>query len=135
MKKCALLLLVMLLVCAMTVPAQASEAAENVAAMIAALPSVEEFAAMDPGMQQDFYNRTQVAYDAWMSLSEEEKAEIPGAEETFAALFTYFNAQVMPIDQADAKPTGKRSFNSYGWILIAALAAVVPVLGRKRKTR
>mgnify|MGYP003313001514 CR=1 FL=1 len=47
--------------------------------------------------QLDAYNRTQAAYDAYMSLSEREQQELEGAEETFEALFTHFNGQIMPL--------------------------------------
>ena len=140
MKKITLVLLALLLTFATVLPAQASEAAGHVAALMAELPTVEEFAAMDPDMQLESYNKTQAAYDAWMALSEEEKAQIPGAEDTFEALFTYFNAQVMPIDQAEAPQEGitgtlQRFFDTYGWAVITALAAVVGVFARKRSGR
>ena len=51
--------------------------------------------------QREIYNKTQAAYDAYMALSEEEKAEIHGAEETFEALFGHFNTLVAPAEAAE----------------------------------
>lgn len=137
MKKLTYLLLALVLVVSL---ASAGFASETVAAQIAALPTVEEFKAMDSEAQLAAYNKTQAAYDAYMELSQEEKAKLEGAEERFEALFSHFNSLVMPIDQtepagaaAEPKQSGKLSFNGYAWVLVAALGAVITVLGRKRK--
>lgn len=76
---------------------QQDEEVEAVRQQLEALPTVEEFQAMDEAGQLDAYNRTQAAYDAYMSLSEREQQELEGAEETFEALFTHFNSQIMPL--------------------------------------
>ena len=62
-------------------------AEETVQSMIEGLPTVEQFRAMDADAQLEAYHKTQAAYDAYMALAEDEKAEVEGAEETFEALF------------------------------------------------
>ena len=54
---------------------------------------------MDAEDQLEAYNRTQAAYDAYMALSDEEKAGMEQAEETFEALFSHFNTLVAPADE------------------------------------
>lgn len=142
MKKYTILLLAAMLFCVLVIPAQAAETSDSVPAMIAALPTVEEFKTMSADAQLEAYNRTQAAYDAYLALSEEEQARIPEADAVFDALFSHFNAQVMPIGEAAPaqtlpeapaqKQTGKRSFNGYAWAIIAALAVTVPLLSKKR---
>ena len=69
MKKIILTLLLLL-----ALPMQAL-AAENVQSMVDALPEVSVLQEMDMDRQREVYDRTQAAYDAYMALSEEEKAE------------------------------------------------------------
>ena len=54
---------------------------------------------MDMDAQREIYDKTQAAYDAYMALSEEEKADMKGAEETFEALFAHFNSLVAPLEE------------------------------------
>lgn len=77
---------------------QRDEAVEDVRKQLEALPTVEEFQAMDEAAQLDAYNRTQAAYDAYMALTEAQRKELPEAEKTFEALFGYFNGQIMPLN-------------------------------------
>ena len=97
----------------------------DVAAMVEALPSVEQFQAMDEDAQLEAYNRTQAAYDAYMALSDEEKAGIENAEETFEALFGYFNTLVAP---AEAPAASGESTDTASNLLSTAIAAVVGIL-------
>lgn len=129
MKKRIRLLLLLFLVGSLALGAAASEA---VGPMIEALPTVEEFAAMNKGQQNEAYNQTQQAYDAYMALREEEKALLPEAEAKFEALFTYFNEQIMTLREEESV-SGKRSVNLAAWIVIAAMAAVLLVQGIFRK--
>ena len=76
---------------------QENEAVASVRRQVEELPTVEEFQAMDEEARLEAYNRTQAAYDAYMALSEAQRQQIEGAEEIFASLFDYFNAQVMPL--------------------------------------
>lgn len=104
---------------------------QTVGSMIGGLPTVEQFRKMDDEEQVEAYNRTQAAYDAYLALSEEEKAELEGAEETFDALFSYFNGQIMPV--AEAGRTGKISRNDTGWAVAAGFAGILAVLAWKKK--
>ena len=110
-------------------------AAETLAEQIGALPSVEEFQTLDADAQLDAYNRTQAAYDAYMALSEEEKAAIPGAEDTFEALFGYFNTLVQPA--AEAEPQEEEAgfgSNLLATVLAVAIAlAVLPLFVKKKR--
>jgi hypothetical protein len=92
MKKIIALLLV-LLVLPMTV------GAADVQSMIDGLPAVNVLQEMDMDRQREVYHQTQAAYDAYMALSDEEKAEIVGAEEVFEELFGYFNTLVSPAEE------------------------------------
>ena len=73
------------------------EAVEDVRQQLESLPTVEDFQSMEQEAQQDAYNRTQAAYDAYMALTEEQKQQLTEAEKIFEALFTYFNSQIMPL--------------------------------------
>ncbi len=119
MKKLICLLTVCLLLAVLPVGVLADT---DVAAMVEALPSVEQFQAMDEDAQLEAYNRTQAAYDAYMALSDEEKAGIENAEETFEALFAYFNTLVAPAE-APVESTDTASN-----LLSTAIAAVVGIL-------
>ena len=65
-------------------------AAEQVQAMIAALPTAEALAAMTQAEQGAVYTDLQAAWDAYEALSDEEKLEVTGTE-IFDALFAVFN--------------------------------------------
>ena len=73
--------------------------AAGVQSMIDALPSVSDLQEMEIEAQREIYDQTQAAYDAYTALSEEEKAALTGAEETFEALFGYFNTLVSPAEE------------------------------------
>ena len=80
-------------------PTEIGEEAEDeqvaaVAALIEALPSVEELEGMSEEEQLAAYEQIQGAFDAYDALPEEQKLLISGAEEAFEALFAYFNNQV-----------------------------------------
>ena len=132
MKKAAYLLLAVLVVLMLPVTAMAAEA--EVAALIGALPSVEEFKAMDEESRLDAYNRTQAAYDAYMALSEEEKANLEGAEETFEALFSHYNTLVAPVEET--RQGDRRSAAlSMIFVILAANAGAMLLTGVGRKRR
>ena len=96
MRKLICLLAVCLLMAAMCMNVLAEETVQS---MIDGLPTVEQFQAMDADAQLEAYNKTQAAYDAYMALSEEDRAALSGAEETFEALFAHFNSLVMPVEE------------------------------------
>ena len=93
MKKMIALLLILLVLVL-------SASASDVHTMVEQLPGVEALREMDMEQQREVYDRTQAAYDAYMALSEGEKAELEGAEETFEELFGYFNTLVAPAEEA-----------------------------------
>ena len=64
-----------------------------VQAMIDALPTADELAAMSPEDRQTVYEQVQAAYDAYNALTDEQKEQITGAE-MFDALFAVFNGVV-----------------------------------------
>ena len=82
-------------------PAEKPDRVAEVQAMIDALPTAEEVAAMDMDGQREAYIQTQAAYDAYMALPEELRALIAGAEK-LEALFGFFNRQIMPLDSVTA---------------------------------
>ena len=130
MKRMICLLAVCLMLYVMPVDAFADA---DVAAMLEQLPTVEQFQKMDADAQLEAYNRTQAAYDAYMALDEGERAEIPGAEETFETLFAHFNSLVMPVEEVaeEADDDGQQP----PMILIAAAAFVAGFVLRNLKKR
>lgn len=129
MKKMTSVLLAMLLVLSLCVTAFATETADSVRSRIEALPTVEEFKAMNAEEQLNAYNQTQAAYDAYMALSGEEKAQLEGAEAIFEALFSHYNTLIAPAE------SGKESNNRLVWIILPVIAVMVLVpTYRKKKT-
>ena len=96
-----------------------SAMAVDVQSMIDALPAVEVLQDMDMNDQREVYDRTQAAYDAYMALTEEEKANLPEAEETFESLFGYFNTLVSPSEAVQ-----EESGSGTGVIVMVISAAV-----------
>ncbi len=73
-------------------------AIENVRELIAALPEPDTVKAQSQEEREDSYRQLQEAYEAFEALTEEQKAEIDEAEETFASLFAYFDSLTAPAD-------------------------------------
>ena len=142
MKKLICFLTICLLLAALPVNVFANT---DVAAMLEELPSVEQFQAMDADAQLEAYNRTQAAYDAYMALSEEEKAKVENAEETFEALFGYFNTLVAPAGEPAAaaesaiaeEPAAATESTSFASDLLSLVIATVAgiLLAKKIVTR
>ena len=65
----------------------------EVQAQINALPTVDEAAFMSGEMLAKAYEQVQSTYDIYMALTEEQKAEIAGAE-AFESLFAVFNGMI-----------------------------------------
>ena len=129
MRKITGILLALLLILAQPAAAFAEETLEQ---QIEALPSVDEFQAMSREEQVDVYNRTQYIYEAYMALpTAEEKDAIEGAEEKFDALFSHFNSLIMPVENPEE--TGKISSNRFVWVVLIAMAAILPVSLMKKK--
>ena len=108
-------------------------AAADAAAMLEELPTVEQFQSMDADAQLEAYNRTQAAYDAYMALSEEEKAGIENAEETFESLFGYFNTLVAPAEEPAASTGTTDMASDLLSVVIATVAGIL--LAKKIVTR
>ena len=118
MKKMICLLAVCLLLAVMSVGVSANA---DVSAMMQQLPTVEAFQTMDAEAQLEAYNQVQAAYDAYMALSEEEKAAMEGAEETFETLFAHFNSLVMPVEAVQVEET-KSTEERIGTIAVTVVA-------------
>ena len=116
MRKLILLVLILLML-PMTVGAAA-----DVQSVVDELPAVDVLQKMDMEAQREIYDKTQAAYDAYMALSEDEKAEVEGAEETFEALFGYFNTLVAPAEEAEQAESGTGSE-----ILSTAIACLIGI--------
>ena len=121
MKKMICLLAVCLLLAVMSVGVSANA---DVSAMMQQLPTVEAFQTMDADAQLEAYNQVQAAYDAYMALSEEEKAAMEGAEETFETLFAHFNSLVMPVEEVQEEEI-KSPQERIGTIVVYAAAFAV----------
>lgn len=63
---------------------------EEVQSLIDELPTADELAAMSLEEQQAVYDKVQAAYEAYNALTDEQKAEVAGAE-IFDGLFAVFN--------------------------------------------
>ena len=82
------------------------QAVAAVQAMIGELPSLGELKGMDSDTLNEAYMAVQSAYDAYEALSEEQQAQITGAE-CFEALFGWFNGQIAPLaDEVKINPDG-----------------------------
>lgn len=82
--------------------AKAKAGAEVVAAvqaMIGELPSLGELKGMDSDTLNEVYMAVQSAYDAYEALSEEQQAQVTGADR-FEELFGWFNSQVAPLEDS-----------------------------------
>lgn len=72
---------------------EVGEQAKAVQAQIDALPSLEDIQAMSPEEQQKAHEKVQAAYDAYNALTDEQKAQITGAE-IFESLFAVFDSMM-----------------------------------------
>lgn len=72
--------------------------ADRVREMLEALPAPEELPGLSLELQNQAYLDTQAAYEAYRALTDEERAELTEAEAVFDGLFTFFNAQIMPLE-------------------------------------
>ena len=113
--------------------------ASDVQSMIEELPAVEDLRKMDMDRQREVYDRTQAAYDAYMALSEAERAEISGGEEAFETLFSHFNSLVMPVEAeavaVAAEPAEDPKSEQLIVVLVtlAALAVGYGILGKRKR--
>ena len=76
-----------------------AEAVAAVQAMISELPSLGELKGMDSDTLNEAYMAVQSAYDAYEALSEEQQAQVTGADR-FEELFGWFNSQVAPLEDS-----------------------------------
>ena len=76
---------------------EATMTVEQVQGLIDALPAAEELIGMSKDKQNEVYNALQAAYDAYESLTGEQKEEITGAD-IFESLFAFFNGMVNPLE-------------------------------------
>lgn len=84
----------------------AKQAVATVQALIDALPAVDELDGMDDGALDAAYMDTQAAYDAYEALTEEQQAQVTGADR-FEGLFGWFNGQIAPLaDEVKINPDG-----------------------------
>ncbi len=65
-------------------------AAAAVKELIQTLPSLEELKALDQEGQAEVYEQVQKAYESYEGLTEEQKAQLPGAQEQLRELLEYF---------------------------------------------
>ena len=72
---------------------EAAMTVEQVQGLIDALSTAEELSGMSEEKQNEVYNTLQAAYDAYETLTDEQKKEITGAE-IFESLFAFFNGMV-----------------------------------------
>ena len=124
-KMAALFVVLALMLCTLPLAAAAIQTGEEVRAMVEALPALEALQAMSVEEQQQVYTQTQAAYDAYQTLSEEERSEIPGAEETFAALFGHFNAQIMPLEETAPPEEPEEKEEGIPWGVTALILALI----------
>jgi len=68
-----------------------NDAVDVVAELINNLPALEEIQKNPLNEQQADYFQVQAAYDAYESLTDDQKSLMSSAEETFGAYFDYFN--------------------------------------------
>ena len=84
---------------------EVDEAVEAVRALMEALPTLEEVKTMSMEDQAEVYSQVQKAHDAYDALTDDQKAQLPEAEEIFAPLFEYFNSLTAPTSDVLASGT------------------------------
>lgn len=94
----------------------------DIQAMVDELPTVEEIQLMDLEDQQEAYRQVQEAYEIYMGLGED-RLKIVGGEEKFDLLFSWFNMQVMPLEQELEEPEQDTLSN-----VVSTALAVIPVV-------
>ncbi len=119
MRKIVCLLTALLLLAALPFGAFAEE---DIQALVDGLPTVEEIQLMDLEEQQKAYAQVQEVYEAYAALGED-RLKIVGGEEKFDVLFSWFNMQVMPLEQELEEPEQSTASN-----LISTALAVIPVV-------
>ena len=90
------------------------EAADGVAALIQALPTVDALQEMTTEQQAEAYKQVQDAYDTYNALTEEQTVLLSDPEGIFAPLFDYFNAQTAPAVGSVASGTCGKNLT---WVL------------------
>ena len=120
MRKIVSLLTVLLLLAALPFGASAEE---DIQALVDALPGVEEIQLMNLEEQQEAYIRVQEVYELYAALGEN-RLKIVGGEEKFDLLFSWFNAQVMPLEQELEEEPEQDVLSN----LVSTALAVVPVI-------
>jgi hypothetical protein len=111
-----------------------SAMAVDVQSMIDALPAVNVLQTMDMEQQREAYDQTQSAYNAYMALSEEEKAALEGADAVFENLFGYFNTLVSPAEAVAEEPgTGANVLSTVIATAVGILLAQKIITKRKLK--
>lgn len=90
------------------------EAADAVAALIQALPTVDALQEMTTEQQAEAYKQVQDAYDTYNALTEEQTVLLSDPEGIFAPLFDYFNAQTAPAVETVASGTCGKNLT---WVL------------------
>ena len=100
-----------------------ASAEEDIQALVDALPGVEEIQLMNLEEQQEAYIRVQEVYEIYAALGEK-RLKIVGGEEKFDLLFSWFNAQVMPLEQEPEEEPEQDVLSN----LVSTALAVIPVI-------
>lgn len=87
-------------------------AAEQVQALLDALPTADELTAMNAEEQQTVYADLYTAYDAYEALSDEEQQEVIGAD-IFEDLFAFFNGMTNTLTDSGFTVVGGESGTDY----------------------
>ena len=124
MRKIVSLLTALLLLAALPFGASAEE---DIQALVDALPGVEEIQLMNLEEQQEAYIRVQEVYELYAALGEN-RLKIVGGEEKFDLLFSWFNAQVMPLEQEPEEEPEQDVLSN----LVSTALAVIPVILLRR---
>lgn len=82
-----------------TPPNATALSVEDVQKLIDELPTADELAAMSEEQQSAVYDKVQAAYEAYNALTDEQKAEVTGAE-IFDGLFAVFNGMANTLAEA-----------------------------------
>jgi hypothetical protein len=94
----------------------------DIQAMVNELPTVEEIQLMELEEQQKAYLQVQEVYEIYMGLGED-RLKIVGGEEKFDQLFSWFNMQVMPLEQEPEEPEQDPLSN-----VVSTALALIPVV-------
>jgi len=86
---------------------QSDEAVQSVSELLKALPTLDTVKAQTAEQQKESQNQVQAVFDAFNELTDEQKQQLEGAEETLTELTEYFSAAAVSAASAETSAEGQ----------------------------